>query len=318
VQQGPAKKPALLKAVYARVGEDAYGYSEGEALAKKFDRDKRRLRKHLGVNVRYDASAGGYVIAGHEAALLNLSDTHLETLAFLADTFEPDSPHGRQVQELVDTLTGWLPDDRRRAYRRMRGLLPDVELPLRDSEPITPEVWEKVLTAHNDRQQLKFDYLSSSHSDDVPRQHVVEPWHLYFSQRGHYRLDAYCLFNDGPHGPWEPHRFFNYRLSRIVPGSVEILPTRLPPSRTQRPYEVVYELSPQIARFGVSPRPELIAPPKIEEGEEGWVSVKGQTYDVFHLARNLLYYGAHCRVLGGPELRGEVEKLVQGLREMYE
>lgn len=228
VQQGPAKKAGLLEAVYAAVGDDAYGGSEGENLAKKFEADKRRLRERLGIDVRYDAEAGGYVIAGHETPFFNLPDAHLETLAFLADTFEPDSPHGRQVQELVDMLTGWLPAGRRRAYQKMRGLLPEVDLRLRDSEPIAPDVWEKVLAAHNERRQLQFDYLSTSHADDVPRQHIVEPWHLYFSERGHYRLDAYCIFNDGPHGPWEPKRFFNYRLSRIVPGSVEVLPRKLP------------------------------------------------------------------------------------------
>jgi hypothetical protein len=45
--------------------------------------------------------------------------------------------------------------------------------------------------------------------------------------------------------------------------------------------------------------------------------VEGRTLDVFDLARNLLYYGPHCRVLGGPELLAEIRGLVRGLGELY-
>ncbi len=317
VQRGVATKAELLQAVYDSVGPDAYDHSKGRALTKKFDEDKRRLRDHLGIEVRYDAKAGGYVINAQERPLLDLSDENLETLAFLADTFVPESPHGRQVQTLLDTLLSRLLPERRRLYERARGLLPDVELRLRDSEPIAPDVWQAVTEAHNRRQQLRFDYLSSRHDDELPREHIVEPWHLYFSDRGHYRLDGYCLFNDGPHGPWEPNRFYSYRLSRMVPGSARVLPTRLPPTRTPYLHEVVYELSPRIARFGPSPRTELIGEPQVSTMGDGWVRVEGRPYDIFRLARNLLYYGAHCRVLGGEELRREMEGLVKGLVEVY-
>lgn len=51
--------------------------------------------------------------------------------------------------------------------------------------------------------------------------------------------------------------------------------------------------------------------------DEGWVRVEGETHDVFHLARNLLYYGGNCRVLGGPELLKEMRQLVKNLGELY-
>ena len=49
----------------------------------------------------------------------------------------------------------------------------------------------------------------------------------------------------------------------------------------------------------------------------GWVRVEGRTLDVFDLARNLLYYGANCRVLGGPELLAEMRTLARELGEIY-
>jgi predicted DNA-binding transcriptional regulator YafY len=314
LQQGWATKQDLLKDIYA--AEDT---SEAPAaMAKRFEHDKRRLHQRLGVQVRYDKRVGGYILADWERPLLNLPDAEIETLAFLADTFQPDSPHAADVQRLIDTLVGWLSPERQEAYRRASGQLPDVELRLRDSAEIAPDVWETVLEAYNAKQQLAFDYLSSQHDDGIPRQHVVEPWYFYFSDRGHWRLRAYCLFNDGPHGPWHPNDYINYRVSRIAPDTAKILPTKLPPTpRLARPRRVIYELAPQIARFGVSHRPELLGAPKTMEMDEGWVRVEGETHDVFQLARNLLYYGANCRVLGGRELLREMRGLVEGLAEIY-
>lgn len=318
LQRGPATKQELLAAVYTSEGEEAYGHTAGEDLNNRFENDKDRLRKKLHVQVEYDKWVKGYVIAGQDRPLLDLPDSHLQTLAFLADTFQADSPNAPQVQQLIDTLLAWLPVERQRFYQKARGVLPDVELRLRDSEEIAPDVWEAILEAHNARQQLQFDYLSSQHADGIKRQHLVEPWYFYFSNRGHWRLRAYCLFNDGPHGPWSPNDYMNYRVSRIVPGSARVLPKKLGPYPPRgKPRDAIYELAPEIARFGVSHRPELTDTPRITEMDEGWVRVEGQTHDVFELARNLLYYGPNCRVLGGRELLEETRRLVRGLWEMY-
>jgi predicted DNA-binding transcriptional regulator YafY len=319
LQQGAAKKDKLIEAVYTAVGKDAYGHTSGAVLAKRFDADKRRLWDHLGIHIRYDKEAGGYVIVERERPLLNLADENIHTLAFLADTFQPDSPHASDVQQLIDKLINWLPSDRQRIYQKAAGKLPDIDLRLRDKDEIAPDVWQVVTDAYNQKQQLSFDYLSSRHHDAIPRQHVVEPWYFYFSGRGHYRLRAYCLFNDGPNGPWHPNDYINYRISRIVPGSARVLSQKLGPiARTGRPREVIFELAPEIARFGVSRRPELIGKQIITEMDEGWVKVEGKTHDVFQLARNLLYYGANCRVLGKTELLREMQNLVASLAEIYQ
>ena len=318
LQQGPATKQQLLDVVHKDAGGESDGRQSTKAINRRFEEDKRRLADQLGVKIRYSGDVNGYVIEWWERPLLNLPNDDIQTLAFLNDTFQPDSPHAAQVQQLVDRLASWLPLDRQYFYQKASGKLPDVDLRLRDSDKIALDVWETVLEAHNHKQQLSFDYLSSSHADGIPRQHIVEPWHFYFSDRGHYRLRAYCLFNDGPNGPWNPKTYINYRISRIVPDSAKVLPTKLPPQpRTARPYTVAYELAPEIARFGVSRRPEMIGEPEIKESDDGWVRVEGKTHDVFELARNLLYYGANCRVLGGAELLGEMKKLVTGLAGIY-
>jgi hypothetical protein len=85
-----------------------------------------------------------------------------------------------------------------------------------------------------------------------------------------------------------------------------------------KPRLVVFELSPQIARFGVSVRKEMRGEPRVQEVDGGWMRVEGETLDVFELARNLLYYGANCRVLGGRELLREIKSLVVSLADLYE
>ncbi|RMD54380.1 MAG: WYL domain-containing protein [Candidatus Thermofonsia bacterium] len=314
--QGPVKKGALFAAVYAAEGADAYGGQSGKQLDKRFEEDKKRLRDRLGIVVRYDKGAGGYVIADRERPLLNLPDTAIQTLAYLAGTFQPDSPHAPEVHQLIDQLVSWLPPDRQKLYRQQMGLLPTPELRLRDKEEIPQDVWDRVQEAVTARQEIQFDYYSSSHDDQIPRQHHVQPWELRFTERGHYQLHGFCIFNDGPNGTWYPNQYFNYRLSRMR--DVEILPRKLPGVRPAgRPYTAIFELSPAIARFGVSQRSELIGEPIVLEMDEGWVRVEGKTHDVFHLARNLLYYGRHCHVLGGPELLREMRELVEGLWDYY-
>lgn len=314
LQQGPASKQELLTTIYSTADIN----DTTSILAKRFEHDKTRLAAHLGISIRYDKSVHGYVIGEQERPLLNLPDADIQTLALLADTFQPDSPHAMTVHHLIDRLQSWLPPERQTLLQKIAGQQPTADLRLRDSDEIAPDVWTAVLEAWQAKQELAFDYLSSQHEDRQLRQHRIQPWDLYFSDRGHWQLRGYCLFNDGPNGPWYPNDYLNYRISRIAPGSASVLPRKLPGVRPNgRPYDVIFELAPAVARFGVSMRKELRGEPTIMELDEGWVRVQGQTHDVFDLARNLLYYGANCRVLGGKELHREMEKLVQGLAEIY-
>lgn len=314
LQQGPATKEELLSSIY-RI-EDAH--ASQSALSTRFDNDKSRLWQKFQVRIRYDKLVKGYVLVEWERPLLNLSDDDLATLAFLSETFQSDAPRGLEVAQLIDRLVSWLPEERQKRFRRASGQQATVDLRLRDSEPIAMDVWEAVHKAWQAKQELSFDYHSSQHDDGLPRQHHVQPWDLTFTERGHWRLRGYCLFNDGPNGPWHPNQYIHYRLSRIAPGSAKVLPRKLPPIRPHgRPFQVIFELASQIARFGVSQRQELIGSPTLLEMDEGWVRVTGKTHDVFDLARNLLYYGRYCRVLGGPELLEEMRRLAQELGEIY-
>ena len=317
-QQEPANKETLIQAVYQSVGKEAYGGVSGAELNKRFENDCHRIRNKLNIQLKFDHKTQTYTIESWDTPLFDLSNAHLKTLAFLTDTFQTDSPNGPAVKALINDLLARLPTERHAIYHHARGILPDIELRLRDNEPITEKVWEAVQYSYEYKQQLEFDYRSSAHADQQTRHHLVEPHNFYFNTRGHYILAAFCLFNTGPNGPWHPNALNNYRVSRIVPNSIKVLPKKfIPRTLTIKRYEAIYELAPEIARLGVSPQPELINLPKIIELDGGWVRVEGKTHNIFELSRNLLYYGANCRVLGGKELREEIKKLVNGLNEIY-
>ncbi|MBP6472234.1 MAG: WYL domain-containing protein [Chloroflexi bacterium] len=314
LQQGPATKAELIAAVYQVEDRPV----DPQTAGNRFEKDKERLRTRLFMPIFYDKAVNGYVLGDMERPLLNLSDANIETLALLSDTFQPDSPHAPEVHQLIDQLIDWLPPDRQKLFKWLGGQQPIADLRLRDSEEITPDVWEAVLEAWQAKQEMLFDYLSSQHEDGRLRQHHIQPWDLYFTDRGHWHVRGYCLFNDGPNGPWRPNDYINYRLSRIAPKSVEILSRKLPGVRPNgRLRDAIFELAPAVARFGVSVRKELHGEPKIIPVDESWVRVEGKTLDVFNLSRNLLYYGRNCRVLGGKELLAEMRKLARELNEIY-
>ncbi len=92
LQQGPATKQNIITAVYAQFDESS---ASANTVAKRFEKDKERLANRLGTPIRYDKSVQGYMLDHQERPLLNLPDTHIETLAFLSDTFHNLTPHMR-------------------------------------------------------------------------------------------------------------------------------------------------------------------------------------------------------------------------------
>jgi hypothetical protein len=63
VRQGPPPDwQGLVETVRAEVGKDAYGDAKGRALHKRVENDLARIRKHLGIEIRYSRKEKGYII----------------------------------------------------------------------------------------------------------------------------------------------------------------------------------------------------------------------------------------------------------------
>ncbi len=314
-QRGPAEWKELVQAVLDQEGSEAYGETEGWALRHRLENDLKRIREHLWIDLYFDQQAGGYVIKDTWLPLLDLPDDDLATIAWLEQTFDHDSPQHDEVHALLGRLRSYLSPERRAKIERWRTSLV-MDLGQRDEDKIPSAVWDGLTRALTQRQRIEFNYRSPQHEDGLPRRHVVDPYERYFDTvRGHYYLKGWCHYIVGPLGQQERGDYFYYRLGRI--SDLQVLPNRLPPfPPPARRYSVVYELTPQIARLGIT-RHRPIEIEAVEQRADGSAVVRGTTDSIFWAIQALMHYRHNCRVLGGPEMRREMQATVQKMAEMY-
>jgi predicted DNA-binding transcriptional regulator YafY len=317
VQRGPATRQELLQAMLDQErAEEARGETGGSAPRRRLEKDLYRIREYLQVDLGFDRRVGEYTIREAWQPLLDLPDGDLATIAWLEDTFAPDSPQHDEVHALLGRLRSFLSPERRGEIERQRTAL-TVDLRRRDEGRIRPAVQEGLTKALAQRRRVEFYYLSSQQADGVPRRHVVDPYDRYFDTvRGHYYLRGWCYYSDGPVGRYDQNKYVTYRLDRIR--EIQVLSLRLPPFPPRPPrHEVAYELAPPVARLGNITRHRGIEVRAIERREDGSAVVRGQTDSVFWAVRTLLHYGANCRVLGGAEMVREMTRVVREIAEIY-
>ena len=312
--RGPASKRELIQAVRDATGADTYVANQETGRISAFEQDiNRRLRERFEAVVRYNRHSGLYeLVEFAELPGFDLPDEALAALAFLEDTFGPGTPHHEEIKVLRNHLLACLPQQRRTALAKQR-VAPTVDLRRLDSGVISPIVEEKVEQAVLKRRLLRFYYRSPAYEDGVPRRHTVEPYELTFdTRRGHQYLYAFCRQMDGQ----EARLYIYYRLDRILPEGIELLETKLAPSAPRaKSYQLIYRLSPQVARLGeVTQHFEEM---QVTQEADGAALVHAETDNLFFAVRTLLHYGQHCQVLGGPEALREMREIVKGMAGLY-
>ncbi len=309
--RGPAGRDELLAAVHLALGEEAYPQGAHRAL----EYDLHCLRAHWGVVLAYERPSTTYRLVELPFALLDLPDDDLTTLAFLYQSFSPAAPHGPAVRALLDRLVSFLPDERRRQMLRLRTI-PELELQVLDQEDVPPAVWAAVEQAVVQRRQLTFTYRPAQRHEGEPldRQHRVEPYVVELHE-GHYYLEGYCLRLRLGTQERTHVGVLRYRLSRIVPGTVQVLPDKIPPGRRPaRTYTIRYRLAPAIARGGVTPRfPQT----KVRRFDDGSAEVEAEVANLWQARRVLLRYGEHCLALAPEELVGLMRHTVAQMATGY-
>ncbi len=309
--RGPATSAELVARINEELGEQGYPAAAAAALKHDFD----ALKGEYGCQIRYDRRVRHYVLDDlGELALLDLPDTCMEALAFLDASFPsgsglPDHAHVRALLERVQLL---LPPARQAQLRRQR---PALRLPMNTGvRPIDPQVLTLVKRACEQRRELAFDYLSTF-DFDTPRRHRVAPYGVVFRPEGHGYLDA-TLLEVKPRGGETIHAAIDYRLDRIVPGTVEILPAALPPERIPAPrYHIRYTLAPQIARRRdvASYFPDT----RIAYHADGSATVTATVTNLWQTRQILLRYGDGCVVQAPPELIELFVQTARGLNAIY-
>lgn len=284
------------------------------ALDSRLQKDLKRLREIFGCTITYDREQHNYQLDAMDFPLIDISPQATQGLAFLQTTFHDDAPMGMAVQHFLDEITARLPELRQADIRRRsRTLL--LDLSPKDEDDIDEVIFDTIQSACNTRRLLEFDYYSPSHDDGEPRHNLVEPHRTYYdTQRGHFYLYAYRRRVTGPHGSWDHQTYIHYRLGRIF--NPHILPDHFTLRQEKTPrYDLIYELSPQIARFGVTrhfPDCEII--PR----DDGGAEIRARVDDLFMPLKTLLHYGPGCQVTGGREAVARMRDLVHHTWKLYE
>lgn len=298
--RGPLTRDDLIAAVNHEMQGEAYVGDVASALKHDLD----ALKDEYGCRIVYQRQSKRYALEDlGELALLDLPDACLEALAFLEHSFPEGAalPEHASIRDLLDRVLLLLPAERRQQQRSRRAVL---SLQISDSTArrIEPAVIATVKRAIMQRQELTFAYRSPR-ADGATIQHRVAPYEIVYRPEGHAYLDA-TLLEVTPRDPAAPIPSpVHYRLDRIVPDSLEILPTVLPPLRPQPPiYHLSYRLDPAVARRkDVAPH---FPNTEIVYNEDGSATVTAITTNLWQARQTLLRYGPACTVLEPANLVG--------------
>lgn len=315
LQRGPANWQQLVEAVLEQDAE-AYGRTEGQALYKRFRRDLKHIRDTLKVDLPLNRATGEYLLQDSELPLLDLPDEDLTTIAWLEQTFQPNSPQHREVTGFLQRLRLFLSPERRSQLERQRAAL-TLELGQQDDDKILPDVEAGLQQALARRCRVEFDYLSPQNPTGQPLRHVVDIYEplRFEAASGHYYVRGWCHYTIGPDSRTEVNHYIDYRLGRI--SRVNILSQKLQPAPPPvKRYDVIYTLTPDIARRGISRR-RWIHIDRTEWHDDGGATLYGSTEDLFFALQELMRYRENCRVLGGPELLAKMKESVQKMAVLY-
>jgi predicted DNA-binding transcriptional regulator YafY len=306
------RKEELIESVQTELG--AEGYPAAAESALKHDLDA--LKREYACRIHFKRSEGTYTLEDlGELALLELPDACMEALSFLDASFPAGSalPEHANIRNLIERVVRLLPRTRQETYQRQRGSMA-LDMVGRVPNRIDRTVLTLVRRAVEHRQELVFDYLGLF-DHDTPRRHRVAPYRIFFRPEGHGYLDA-TLLEATPPGKEPLHAAIDYRLDRIIPGTVKILPDMLPPQRIAPPtYTLRYHLLPVVARRRdvASYFPQT----HIAYHEDGSATVTAVVTNLWQTRQILLRYGTGCVVLEPPELVDMFRETAQGLAQMY-
>lgn len=249
--------------------------------------DLRVLRK-LSCDIRCERRSGNYI--WHNSPFgLSLNSEQLKTFATLLNTFnETKMIHADEIRALLTFFIEQLPEEQQKQLKQHRFPFSIDLHETSDYRNADAHNVQHIEMALERSQQLKFIYRSLREGKELT--HVVEPQSFGF-ERGHVYLNGWSL---------EFGKLLHFRLDSILPGSAEMLPTRVAKSRPSPiSYVLRYQLRPAIARNGVS---QHFADQEVDVYPDGSAMVTARITNLFDARRTLLSYGENCTVLEPPEL----------------
>lgn len=280
--------------------------SEAAVIARQqyyqFRNDIQALHR-LSCDIRCDRRSRCYI--WHNSPFgLALTQEQLTTFALLLNTFNDTMMiHADEIKALLSYFVEQLPPEQQKQLARHRYPFSIDLHETTDYHNADAHNIQRIELAIERSQQLKFAYRSLREGKE--HIHIVEPQPLVF-ERGHVYLNG-----------WSPEygKPLRFRLDYILPGSAEVLPTRIAQSRPSPvSYVLRYQLSPVIARNGVS---QHFADQHVDLHADGSAAVTARITDLFDARRILLSYGENCTVLGPPRLVKQMRAVADDFSKKY-
>lgn len=297
LQEGPARPDELTALL-----------SDGRPLSPtaaryRLHRAIARLRD-LGFAVAVERRGGTRYRLAAPAFRLSLPSEEREALAWLRAHLPSGLPHVAEAQRLLDRLVEHLPDEQRRAVRRLSGPTLDLGVTLHDDLGPHAVTTRRLNTAIRQNQAVTLRYRLPGAKEE--RVYRLEPLGLRL-EGGHLYLRA--------HDRTAGQTYHRLRVDRIVPESCEILPALLPDRPAPRLTPLRLRLAPALAAYGIAPRfPEQRLVAHLPDGA---VELSAAYEDEFGAIQTLLRYGDLIEVLAPAALRAELARIAGGLARLY-
>jgi predicted DNA-binding transcriptional regulator YafY len=274
----------------------------GRQKRYQFRNDLRALR-NLSCDIRFDHSSRCYI--WHNSPFgLALNQEQLTTFALLLHTFnETMILHADEIKALLSYFVEQLPQEQQKQLTNYRYPFSIDLHETTDYQNADVHNIQHIERAIDRSQQLKFTYRSLKEGKE--HNHVIEPQPLVF-ERGHVYLNG-----------WSPEygKQLRFRLDYILPGSADVLPTRIVQNRPSPvSYVLRYQLSPVIARNGVS---QHFDDQHVESHADGSATVTARITDLFDARRILLSYGENCTVFEPPNLVKQMSTVAIDFAKKY-
>lgn len=313
LMHGQASRQELLQIIY----DDSIATDEDithREAKRRFEQDRERLRNEFGVELEYSRQSDEYLLLHIGSPLIDLPDDAINALAFLQQNFSHDNaPMQEEIHALLDIIIMILPVSRRRQLEKQRGLL-EIELHVKDEDDIFEDVWQAIKSSISERRQLEFDYLSSNNTDGQLRRHLVEPIRYFFDiTRKHYYLEVFWIESRSHIAIKDQgYKVFRFRIGRMQ--NPTVLPKHFAPNRRAPTKELIYDLTADVARSGVT---RHFSEMNVVEHPDGSARVHVLSKNLFFDLRQLLHYGDNCKVIGGDEALEQMQELVKSLYKQY-
>ncbi len=272
--------------------------------------DLRALRTTFKCQINYVHGRGFVLVDAGDFKLVQLDAHALRALRHLRSTVADTAPEREIITALVNQITAHLTAGQQ--------ALADAAEPVinLDGPRITysddQRTLQKLGQAKALRRWVTFRYRSNMRGMDET--HQVAPVEL-FKRDGHTYLLGYC--RQGPAAMVERvGGYVDYRVDYMLPASVELLPDRLPPQLPKRrQWQVVYELSPEVARN--QHVAHWLPETQIEYRDDGSALVTAVTHNLWQARQTLLRYLDACRVLEPAELVAMMAATARDLLALY-